>query len=62
MHFNGKLEFSLVDEGCAVAVENLPTACGEDDLFDSFYPSISVTHRVYVNLIAGACQYNLNAR
>ncbi len=39
MHFNGKLEFSLVGEGCAVAVENLPAACDEDDLFDLFYPT-----------------------
>ncbi len=52
MHFNGKLEFSLMDEGCAVAVEKLLAACDEDDLFDLFYPSISVPHRVYVNLIA----------
>ncbi len=51
MHFNGKLEF-LVDEGCAVAVENLPAACDEDDLFDFFYPSVSIPDRVYVNLIA----------
>ncbi len=36
MHFNGKLEYSFIADGCVVAVENLPAACDEDDLFDLF--------------------------